>query len=209
MLGPPSHQRARDDGADDGNDGQHEVGLAPAEGGDQLMRQGRPDQRSDADAGDGDAACRAATAYEPALHRRHARHVGKADAHADAEAVAEIDLPQAARLGGDDEARSDQQQAARYHGARPDAVGDQAGGQSQEEVEEGRDREDQRGFAAPGAEFSLDGAEERGEGIGDGVARHHAQEGADDDPPAGEYPALLDGEHGGNLGRDGPAGHGQ
>ena len=115
-LGRRPHQRAGDGSADDGEGGEHEIGLAPADMGDQLVRQGRADQRADADAGDGDAARRAAAAHEPALHGGDARHVAEADAHADAQPVAGIDLPQARRLRGGDQADGDQQQAADHDG---------------------------------------------------------------------------------------------
>ena len=208
-LGRRAHQRAGRERAHHRQAGQHEVGLAPAQARDQRVRERRADQRAHADAGDGKAARGAAAAHEPALHRRDAGHVGEADAHADAEAVAEIDLPQAPRLRGGDEAGGDQQQAADHHGARADAVGDQAGGKAELEVEEGRDREDQRRLAAAGAELALQRAEECREGIGDGKARHHAQEGAGHDPPAGKDPVLLHKHHEGKVGCDGPVGHGQ
>ena len=207
-LGCGPHQRAGDGCADDGEGGEHEIGLTPAEMGDQLVRQGRADQRADADARDGDAACGAAAAHEPALHGGHARHVAEADAHADAEPVADVDLPQAFGLGGGDQADGDQQQAADHDGPGAGAIGDQAGREAEQEIEEGRDREDQRGLAAARAELAFQRAEEGGEGIGDGIAGQHAEEGAGDHPPAGKD-ALLGLGHAGKLESRGMAGHGQ
>jgi len=198
-LGRRAHQRAGHERAHHGQGGQHDIALAPAEAGDQHVCQRGAHQRSHADAGDGEAARGAATAHEPALHRRDAGHIGEADAHADAQAIADIDLPQAACLRRGNEADGDQQQAADHNGTRADAVGDQAGGKTQLEVEEGRDREDQRRLAATGAELALQYAEECREGIGDGKARHHAQERAGHDPPAGKNPVLLHFDHEGKI----------
>jgi len=82
-----------DDGADRRDGGQDEIGPAPADRGNQFVRQRRSDQRANADAGDGNPARRAALAHEPALHCRDAGDVGEAHAQPDAQAVAELDLP--------------------------------------------------------------------------------------------------------------------
>ena len=186
VLRSAAHEGSRGDRAQHRESGEREVGRAPADAGDQLVRQRRADQRADADAGDRDAAGRTAAALEPALHRRHARHVGQPDTHADTQPVAEVDRQQAICLGGDDQAGGDEEETARDHRTRADPVGDGARHRAQGEVEESRDREDEGGLAALRAELRFQRTEEGGEGIDHREARQHAQERAGDDPPAGK-----------------------
>ena len=98
MLRSAAHEGGRDDRAQRCQGREDEIGRAPADAGDQFVRQRRADKRADADAGNGNAARRPAAALEPALDRRDAGHIREADAHAHAKTVTEVDGEQAAGL---------------------------------------------------------------------------------------------------------------
>jgi hypothetical protein len=154
------------------------IGLAPANIRDQKRRQGRHDQRTEADAARSNAGGQTTAPREPAWHRADRRNIGASNAEANAEPVGGIDLEQALRHAGGDEACPDQNHADQGEPARAEAVGERSADAADAKIEEAGQREDKRHRAARGAEIALQGFDEGAERIsaaeaheGDGKSR--------------------------------------
>ena len=174
----------RQSSADDGGENpEHQIGVAPAEGLDQKGRQRRHHQRADADAAHGKPRGKAAAAHEPSLHRADRGHIGAADTEANAEPVGGIDLGQAARHACRGQPKSGQDHAGDREAAGAEPVGERAADDPEAEIEEAREREHQRHRAARGAEIPLQRFDEGAERVGAAEAdKGHRERGRHHEP---------------------------
>ena len=187
-------EKRREAAADDREDAERDEGAAPADAVDQPFRDLRHHQGAEADARDGNARGEAAPAHEPALHRADRRHIGEADPDADADAVAEIDLPQRLGLARDDQPGADDDEAGERHAARADPVGKRTADGAEKEIDEDGDREDPGQRRPGGVERVLQRREEGREAVGAAEGREHdAERARDDAPPPSSRPPVLGG----------------
>jgi hypothetical protein len=174
---------------------EHEEGAAPAHPLDKPLGHFRHHQRADADARHRKAGCEAAPAREPALHGADRRHISEADPDADAEPIADVDVPERLRAACEEKAEAKHDDADQRHAARPEAVGERPAPRAEDEIKEDRDRENPGQGGAGGTEGVLQRREKGRETVGAAEGRKHHAERAGDDAPAAPCRTPLVGDY--------------